>query len=39
MDIKERFKASMVLAGVGDTLGYKNGAYEFCRIGQMINDK
>jgi ADP-ribosylarginine hydrolase len=38
MDVKERFKASMVLAGVGDALGYKNGAYEFCRIGQMIND-
>jgi len=27
----------MVLAGVGDTLGYKNGSWEFCRSGERIH--
>jgi ADP-ribosylarginine hydrolase len=39
MDMRERFKASMVLAGVGDALGYKNTAHEFCSDGQIINDE
>jgi hypothetical protein len=25
----ERYRASMVLAGVGDAMGYRNGAWEF----------
>ena len=36
---KDRFKACMVLAGVGDALGYKNGAYEFCHNGPAINNE
>lgn len=28
----------MVLAGVGDALGYKNGEWEFCRSGQRIHE-
>ena len=26
----------MFLAGVGDALGYKNGEWEFCRMGERI---
>ncbi|XP_003385106.3 PREDICTED: protein ADP-ribosylarginine hydrolase-like [Amphimedon queenslandica] len=37
IDSKIKFKACMLLAGVGDALGYKNGAYEFCRNGPAIN--
>ena len=37
IDPKIKFKACMLLAGVGDALGYKNGAYEFCRNGSSIN--
>ena len=36
-DPRERFEASMVLAGVGDALGYKNGSWEFCRSGERIH--
>ena len=36
---EDRFKACMVLAGVGDALGYKNGAYEFCPNGPAINNE
>jgi len=25
----ERYRATMVLAGVGDAMGYRNGAWEF----------
>ncbi|XP_071106396.1 ADP-ribosylhydrolase ARH1-like isoform X1 [Haliotis cracherodii] len=32
----ERYKAAMVLAGVGDALGYKKGEWEFCHSGQLI---
>lgn len=34
----KRFEASMVLAGVGDAIGYKNGEWEFCRSGRRIHD-
>ena len=37
-NLAERFKASMVLAGVGDALGYKNGEWEFCRSGERIHE-
>ena len=33
-----RFEASMVLAGVGDAIGYKNGEWEFCRSGERIHE-
>jgi len=33
-----RFDASMVLAGVGDAIGYKNGEWEFCRSGTRIHE-
>ena len=35
-DLKNRFKACLTLGGVGDALGFKNGAYEFCRNGEAI---
>ena len=35
--LSKRFEASMVLAGVGDALGYKNGEWEFCRSGLRIH--
>ena len=38
-DKQTRFKASMLLAGVGDALGYKNGSYEFCHYGTAINSE
>ena len=37
--LENRFEASMVLAGVGDAIGYKNGEWEFCRSGQRIHDQ
>ena len=37
--VAERLKASMVLAGVGDAVGYKNGAWEFCRSGKRIHEE
>ena len=36
---KERFTASMILAGVGDAIGYKNGSWEFCRSGVRIHQE
>lgn len=33
---KDRFEASMILAAVGDSLGYKNGNFEFCFKGKKI---
>ena len=36
-NLELRFEASMVLAGVGDALGYKNGSWEFCRSGERIH--
>ena len=36
-DVKERYRACMILSGVGDALGYRNGAWEFCRLGPVIH--
>ena len=38
-DLATRFEASMVLAGVGDAIGYKNGNWEFCRSGERIHEQ
>ena len=38
-DLENRFQASMVLAGVGDAIGYKNGEWEFCRSGERIHNE
>ncbi|XP_064611387.1 ADP-ribosylhydrolase ARH1-like isoform X2 [Liolophura sinensis] len=35
----ERYIAAMVLSGVGDALGYKNGSWEFCNNGSAILDE
>ena len=37
-DLKKRFEACMVLSGVGDAIGYKNGEWEFCRSGRRIHE-
>lgn len=37
--MEERFEASMVLAGVGDAIGYCNGEWEFCRSGELIHEE
>ena len=34
--MKERYEAAMVLSGTGDSLGYKNGSWEFCHSGVDI---
>ena len=31
-----KFEACMVLSGVGDAIGYNNGAWEFCRSGYQL---
>ncbi|XP_062507019.1 ADP-ribosylhydrolase ARH1-like [Corticium candelabrum] len=39
VDMKERYRASMVLSGVGDALAYNNGHWEFCHNGRQIYDE
>ncbi|GFN78398.1 [protein ADP-ribosylarginine] hydrolase [Plakobranchus ocellatus] len=34
--LKERYGHAMILSGVGDALGYKNGSWEFCHNGESI---
>jgi len=34
--LKEHYRASMVLSGVGDAIGYRNGMWEFCDSGAKI---
>ena len=38
-DMKRRFQACMVLAGVGDALGYGNGSWEFNPSGVTIHEE
>ena len=38
VSLQERFVACMVLGGVGDALGYKNGYWEFMRQGKKIHE-
>ena len=37
-NLESRFQASMVLAGVGDAMGFRNGKWEFCKYGQRIHE-
>lgn len=37
--LKERYIACMVLGAVGDSLGYKNGSWEFCKSGEKIHEQ
>lgn len=36
VNLRERYEASMVLSGVGDAIGYRNGMWEFCKSGAEI---
>ncbi|XP_065679333.1 ADP-ribosylhydrolase ARH1-like isoform X1 [Hydra vulgaris] len=38
-ELEENYIASMVLAGVGDAIGYKCGKWEFCFDGVKIHDE
>ena len=35
----DRYIASMVLSGVGDAMGFKNGRWEFCMDGRKIHEE
>lgn len=35
--MEERYQASMILAAVGDAMGYKNGEWEFNFLGEVIH--
>ena len=37
MEVQERFRACMVLSGVGDALGYRNGYWEFMTLGEEVH--
>jgi hypothetical protein len=37
--LAERYRATMVLAIVGDAMGYKNGDWEFCKSGTIIHEQ
>ena len=39
ISIQDKYIASMVLSGVGDALGYKNGEWEFCHSGKLIQNE
>ena len=38
-NLDERYRAAMVLSGVGDAIGYKNGEWEFTRNGSTIHEE
>lgn len=37
--LKDRFKASIILAAVGDAVGFKNGKWEFLKSGKQIHSE
>jgi len=39
VSLRERYEASVVLSGVGDAIGYRNGMWEFCGSGAEIHSQ
>ena len=39
MAMEKRYVAAMLLAGVGDAMGYRNGQWEFCFDGEKIHEE